>query len=64
MVDVAIMRAVVPPSMVASESVPELSFVVIVNALVNALLVLLRVIVVLFALVVKEEVVPTVTGTL
>ena len=44
-VDAAIMSAVVPPSMVTSASDPELSFVVIVNAPVNALLVSFKVIV-------------------
>ena len=52
-VDAAIISAVVPPSIVTSASVPELSFVVIVNAPVNALLVSSKVIVASSALVTK-----------
>ena len=53
MVDAAIIRAVVPPSMVTSASVPEASFVVMVRAPVKALVVTSRVIVASFALVVR-----------
>ena len=53
MVEAASTSAVVPPSIVTSASVPELSFVVIVTAPVNAFVVVSRAIVALLALVVS-----------
>ena len=53
MVEAARISAVVPPSIVTSASVPELSFVVIVTAPVNALVVVSSAIVASLALVVS-----------
>ena len=62
MVDAAMISAVVPPSMMTAASVPELSFVVIVNAPVKALSASFNVIVASLALVTRVVVPPTATS--